>query len=228
VQSVNHTAVLVFAESVEVHAKRKTLRRSKQENHELFQELTRHSLKVARRTGFDVYHYDESNQIGDSFAKRLSNALHEIYDLGYQKVVVMGSDCPDLTEKDILKASSQLDIHQMVIGPDLRGGIFLLGISREAFQKDCFEALSWQTSNLRKSFLAYAENLSARISWLAEKTDFNHSDDLDTYWTLSRRIRSMVNIILNKVTSFLEGFGCDYSLLLERTSYRRGPPFIPA
>jgi len=228
VQSINKTAVLVFAESVEVHANRKALLTSKQDNHRLLQELTHHSLSVAQRSGLDFYHFSETHQIGDSFSERLSNSLEEIYGLGYEKAVVIGSDCPDLTEKDILKASSHLQTSDMVIGPDLRGGIFLLGLDKGSFQKDLFEALHWQTNDLRKSFFSYARTLSIQVSWLNKKADFNASEDLDSYWWVSKEIRSVLAGMANKIVHCFESLYGHYSFLLELTCQRRGPPYILA
>lgn len=70
-------------------------------------------------------------QRGDSFGERLENAVETLSDLGYAKVVIVGRDCPDLQSADIQQAFSALEERQLVLGPDHRGGCYLIGFNLE-------------------------------------------------------------------------------------------------
>ena len=67
-------------------------------------------------------------QCGASFAERLGNAIESLVRLGYQEIVIVGSDCPDLAQGDIIHAFELLRQHRLVLGPDHRGGCYLIGL----------------------------------------------------------------------------------------------------
>lgn len=104
--------------------------------------------------GFDVHLFLSSGsaacattdsvhgQRGDSFGERLENAIETLSGFGYTKVVVVGSDCPDLQPTDILQAFSALEERQLVLGPDHRGGCYLIGLHVE--DRSRLRDIQWQ------------------------------------------------------------------------------------
>ena len=186
------TAVLVFSESVDQQARSKIVQTDAHTNYRLLQRFTKRSLQAAKNTGFDVVQFDESLQKGNSFAKRITYATQEVFARGYDRVIVIGGDCPDLKEQDILNISIQLQSAEMVLGPDLRGGVYAIGLNRDYFNSQSFKGLMWQTSSLRKSFVQYAKRLSGSIYWLKSKADFNAKDDITEYWNVSASLRSII------------------------------------
>lgn len=67
-------------------------------------------------------------QAGADFGSRLSLAVTELGRLGYDDVVVVGNDCPELTVLDVDRAFAALSDHALVLGPDHRGGCYLIGL----------------------------------------------------------------------------------------------------
>ncbi len=67
-------------------------------------------------------------QSGKGFGERLENALETLAGLGYSEVVVVGRDCPELSRDLIGEAFRLLDRHRLVLGPDHRGGCYLIGL----------------------------------------------------------------------------------------------------
>lgn len=67
-------------------------------------------------------------QQGTSFAERFENAVEEVAQLGYDRVVIIGRDCPDLEAQDITHALQRLDDHTLALGPDHRGGCYLIAL----------------------------------------------------------------------------------------------------
>jgi len=65
-------------------------------------------------------------QIGRGFAERLENAVEKIHDLGYDEIVTIGRDCPSLCARDIERAFAELKSKRLVLGPDHRGGCYLI------------------------------------------------------------------------------------------------------
>ena len=81
-------------------------------------------------------------QSGSSFGEKLENAVATLADLGYTKVVIVGSDCPDLEPADIQQAFSALKQRRLVLGPDHRGGCYLIGLD---VQDRChLHGVQWQ------------------------------------------------------------------------------------
>lgn len=80
-------------------------------------------------------------QEGRTFGDRLNNAVETLLQLGYERIVIVGSDCPDLDSQDLLTALESLESRSVVLGPDHRGGLYLIGISKE--QASLLHGISW-------------------------------------------------------------------------------------
>ena len=65
-------------------------------------------------------------QVGHDFAARLENAIEKTNEMGYDEVVVIGRDCPGLRPIDIEEAFAKLESSKLVLGPDHRGGCYLI------------------------------------------------------------------------------------------------------
>ncbi|HEY2139011.1 MAG TPA: DUF2064 domain-containing protein, partial [Chthoniobacterales bacterium] len=65
-------------------------------------------------------------QVGRNFAERFENAIETIARLGYDDVVAIGRDCPALSGRDIEHAFTELKSSRLVLGPDHRGGCYLI------------------------------------------------------------------------------------------------------
>jgi uncharacterized protein len=65
-------------------------------------------------------------QIGRSFAARFENAIETVARLGYDEVVAIGRDCPALAGVDVQRAFAELKSSKLVVGPDHRGGCYLI------------------------------------------------------------------------------------------------------
>jgi hypothetical protein len=65
-------------------------------------------------------------QSGRGFAERFENAIETLARLGYDEVVAVGRDCPGLHAFDIEHAFAELASKKLVLGPDHRGGCYLI------------------------------------------------------------------------------------------------------
>jgi glycosyltransferase A (GT-A) superfamily protein (DUF2064 family) len=99
-------------------------------------------------------------QRGSSFGERLENAIETVSDMGYARVVIVGSDCPDLTPTDIQHAFSVLNERQLVLGPDHRGGCYLIGFKTEDRWR--LRGIQWQRDT---DFAELLSRFGAENSW---------------------------------------------------------------
>lgn len=87
-------------------------------------------------------------QVGANLGERLHHAFSNAFAQGYQRVVVIGSDSPDLPAPILQTALSALQSHDAVIGPSTDGGYYTLGFTATGFLPAVFEGIAWSTETV--------------------------------------------------------------------------------
>ncbi|MCB7482238.1 TIGR04282 family arsenosugar biosynthesis glycosyltransferase [Christiangramia sediminis] len=95
--------------------------------------------------------YDKRKQFGADLGERMHNAFENGFDEGFEKVIIIGSDMFDIDSQDIEKAFSELENHEVVVGPAEDGGYYLFGM--KALNSDVFKNKEWGTSSVLKDTL---------------------------------------------------------------------------
>jgi rSAM/selenodomain-associated transferase 1 len=117
----------------------------------------------------------EPQGAGD-LGQRLHRALEAAFVDGARRVVVIGSDCPDVSAEDIEMAWSVLKEHDLVLGPATDGGYWLIGL-RQA-QPALFQNISWSTTTVFQETLTRARAARLSVKLLRELSDV----DTDQQW----------------------------------------------
>src|SRR5207245_4583452 len=78
--------------------------------------------------------------------RRLRVAFDQAFLHGAGRVVIIGSDCPAVTVKDIRAAWDALERDDVVLGPARDGGYWLVGLRRA--HPELFEAIEWSTGSV--------------------------------------------------------------------------------
>lgn len=180
---IKDTALLVFSLSAKKEADRKALFGSgkRATTHDFFKALIKQTADVALNSGVDVVWVDEKKQRGDSFGERYANAFQELFDRGYENVVSIGNDCPELTA-DILKtAVRQLQQQKIVLGPSTDGGAYLIGIQRRFFNAEAFCTLPWLQETLSDELISLAFQHNERVFLLQQLSDIDTQKDVLTF-----------------------------------------------
>lgn len=86
----------------------------------------------------------EEIQAGGDLGERMSNAFQSLFQRGYKKVIIIGTDCPEIKTAHIETAFRSLEKNEVCIGPALDGGYFLLGMRR--FYESLFQNIPWSSS----------------------------------------------------------------------------------
>lgn len=136
--------------------------------------MQRHTAQLLAQSGLPVIRWDELRQQGPRFAERLCHALASLFADGWQHLIVVGDDCPQLTLHDLHTAAAALHHGSQVIGPDQDGGAYLIGLSAHHFNAATFAGLPWQTDAL----------LVALENWMSVATSaviLRPHADVDTY-----------------------------------------------
>ena len=224
------TAILIFTQEASKEATSKILTPLKNRgvNRLVFDKLNH----FVERTAVEAVSKTDNLQIfyssqlikpnNNSFGQQLSTAIQVIFERGFEKVICIGNDCPALDENRILEAVKKLQTVDTVIGPDNRGGVYLLGLSSKDFRPEVFENLAWQSEKMLESYIKQADNQS--IQMLEALSDIHTFQELQTY-TKSKYFIAFLLQIIEQTISKIQDF---YLNLIENSSIRllslRAPP----
>jgi len=82
-------------------------------------------------------------QNGVNLGMRMKNSFIDVFTQGFQRAVLIGSDSPDLPKKYIEQAFIILQTRDVVLGPTVDGGYYLIGFHSNTFTPSVFEDISW-------------------------------------------------------------------------------------
>ncbi|MFN2244316.1 MAG: TIGR04282 family arsenosugar biosynthesis glycosyltransferase [Anaerolineae bacterium] len=116
-------------------------------------------------------------QQGADLGERLSYALGQHFELGYQRVVIMNSDGPTLPLACLQDAFAGLDRADVTLGPGHDGGYYLIGMKRP--YPELFQRIAWSTEQVVPQTLAVCRRLGLTVNQLAEWYDVDVEADLD-------------------------------------------------
>jgi hypothetical protein len=88
-------------------------------------------------------------QSGDTLGFRLLNVFKSLFNEGYARVAVIGSDSPDLPIEFIREAFTKLSAQstKVVLGPSEDGGYYLIALSR-VDERPFAESIKWSTPSV--------------------------------------------------------------------------------
>ena len=162
---------------------------------EIYLKLTAHTQRVLSAVPYvnrNVYYSefvdDKDDWSIDTFIKglqsngdlgdRIKHAFNEVFDQN-EKVIIIGSDCAQLSANHIQQAIDALDNNNVVIGPSLDGGYYLLGMDSN-FQF-LFEGIEWSTESVFETTKnkALAQGLS--VAEIEKLSDIDYIEDWEKY-----------------------------------------------
>lgn len=196
-KATSHTAILLFSRRAAAEVRHKPL--TQRQSQQVSAALIEHAQRIARQSGFPLIWVDDTQQQGDGFGPRFVHALGQVFAQGFQRVIAIGNDCPDLRVQDLQQAASQLDTHGIVIGPAHDGGAYLIGLDQAAFVPEALATLAWESDRLARDLHAYAQARGQGCHWLCAKADLDHAHDLQRWLRraahqhrLARQVRALL------------------------------------
>ncbi len=123
--------------------------------------------------GLDVSRFHR--QSGRDLGRRLHAAFARHFSRGAGRVVIIGSDCPDVDRWLIGDAFTALDRHDMVLGPALDGGYYLIGM--RAPHDALFQRIPWSTAAVLQLTLDRARQLGLNTALLPTLRDVDTAGD---------------------------------------------------
>ncbi|WP_210513817.1 TIGR04282 family arsenosugar biosynthesis glycosyltransferase [Hymenobacter terricola] len=173
-------AILLFTRSAGQDAAHKKLvsNGARADNVAVVAQLISHATATARQVGADFLCIDSCRQTGATFGARLSRAMHEAFASGYEQLLVIGNDCPQLDVGLLRRALAMLAMTGAVLGPATDGGVYLLGVARTYFDSAVWAALPWQTALLGRALAHRLRAAGAAVQQLPALADVDNEQDL--------------------------------------------------
>jgi rSAM/selenodomain-associated transferase 1 len=125
------------------------------------------------KPGYASYYFKV--QTGDDLGDRMSNAFSDLFSAGYQKVLIIGTDCAEISPDLFLEAFEILNEQDVVIGPAEDGGYYLLGMSQ--FFPQLFHDVNWSTSEVIEQTKSNIKSIGISYGELAVRSDIDTLED---------------------------------------------------
>lgn len=117
-------------------------------------------------------------QVDGSLGTAMAVALQQVHQLGYQRVVLTGSDIPGLTTSILQQAFDKLTAHSVVLGPSPDGGYYLIG-SQQLDLTTILEAdTAWSTDSVLTATQNRLEQRAITYAMLPTLGDIDTAADL--------------------------------------------------
>ncbi|MEW6008144.1 MAG: TIGR04282 family arsenosugar biosynthesis glycosyltransferase [Candidatus Omnitrophota bacterium] len=127
-------------------------------------------------------------QKGDDLGQRLYNAFRFANDNGASKIVIIGSDSPNLPPSSINEAFSLLGHCDLVLGPSLDGGYYLIGLKVTCF--GLFKDIKWSSPTVFQETINRAKKLKLKVASLDKGYDI---DDIKLLLRLQNDLSKLKN-----------------------------------
>ena len=114
-------------------------------------------------------------QTGGDVGERMDNALKELFNMGAERAIVVGSDIPGLHKGVIEQAFHGLDSCDVVIGPAMDGGYYLIGMKSP--HPEIFRTITWGTDKVFEETVTITEKMGLSYGVVATLFDVDDLDD---------------------------------------------------
>ncbi len=116
------------------------------------------------------------DQVGPDLGARMVHAFETLFARGYHRILIIGTDAPTLPLSTYHDAFSLLAAHDVVLGPALDGGYYLIGLKQPA--PELFAEIPWSTDQVLALTQRKAAELGLTVGLLKEWRDIDTLPDL--------------------------------------------------
>ncbi len=109
---------------------------------------------------------------------RMETAFSEVFKR-HKHVAIIGTDCPTLSGDIIKEAFNALLSKDLVLGPSVDGGYYLLAMNK--LYTSLFEDIPWSTDTVLDNTIKAAEKLNLNVGLLKQLNDIDQWSDWKSY-----------------------------------------------
>jgi rSAM/selenodomain-associated transferase 2/rSAM/selenodomain-associated transferase 1 len=132
-------------------------------------------------------------QASGDLGQRMAAAFHAAFHEGCERVVLVGTDIPDLSEAYLTAAFTALESHDLVLGPSCDGGYWLVGMKR---RYDIFNGMRWGHNRVLEQTLEKARRLGLRHARLKTLRDLDTPEDLRALLPMDQWPRPYLSVVV--------------------------------
>ncbi|MEN6467963.1 MAG: TIGR04282 family arsenosugar biosynthesis glycosyltransferase [Smithella sp.] len=139
-------------------------------------------------------------QRGSDMGDRMFCALSDVFALGFERCVLIGSDSPDLPARLVNDAFDKLTSADVVIGPSRDGGYYLIGCNQASLHRTMFSGIPWSTADVLPETLQRIAQTGLVSARLEQWSDIDEIKDLRQFYERNRKrtTRSQTMKFLNE------------------------------
>ena len=152
----------------------------RRKNEVLHSRLLKHTLAKAKKSGLPYYWISDQEQRGENFKEKFYHSIQDIFELGYDQLIVIGSDTPQISVQTLIEVENKLSEETFVLGPSNDGGVYLLGLHKQHFKLLCSLNIPWQSGTESLYIRSYWEQKGLSISVLPDLIDLDSYNDLNS------------------------------------------------
>ena len=115
-------------------------------------------------------------QEGDDLGERMELAIRSSLEKGADRVVLVGSDLPHLTDTILIEAFNKLQEADVVLGPSEDGGYYLVGMNE--IQPAIFREMTWSVDDVLEVTRQRLEDTHIRWTEVLTLNDLDTVEDL--------------------------------------------------
>lgn len=123
--------------------------------------------------------FNKKVQVEGNLGEKMKDAFQTSFNEGMDKVVLIGSDCPTLSQKIISEAFGELSKNDVVLGPSKDGGYYLIGMS--SYKPQVLTDITWSTEKVMEQTLLKAKEHEISLHQLQVLNDIDNEDDWNDY-----------------------------------------------
>ena len=120
----------------------------------------------------------QSQGEGD-LGKRMLRSIQNAFANDAQQVMIIGTDCPGLNDKILTSAFEKLQDYDVVLGPALDGGYYLIALSQVI--PDVFFNINWGTDQVFSQTVEILRQLNLSSTYLPSLADVDRPEDLPVW-----------------------------------------------
>ncbi|MCF4970320.1 TIGR04282 family arsenosugar biosynthesis glycosyltransferase [Nostoc sp. CMAA1605] len=110
---------------------------------------------------------------------RMARSLADAFENHATQVVIIGTDCPEAKTHILAQASAHLQTFDLVLGPAIDGGYYLIGLRR--FIPELFININWGTDQVLQQTIDIAKKLNVSYIYLPTLSDIDRPEDLQIW-----------------------------------------------
>lgn len=133
-----------------------------------------YSEKLRQNDIWDEQIFRKKVQEGTDLGIRMQNAFTEVFNHGYERAIIIGSDMFDMTTQDLQNAFTALEKSSFALGPAEDGGYYLLGMKN--VYPSVFSNKNWGTDTVLEATISDLKNET--VALLEEKNDVDYFEDI--------------------------------------------------